>query len=77
MTVDVELMRPSDAADLARSLSTQGLSAELRNDGHVVVSADDIAGVEHAVEGWAAARGLPFVSHHLDGQRVVLCPPGS
>lgn len=78
MTVDVELTRTADAPDLARSLAAQGFETDVRGKpGHVLVSADDVVGVEHALEDWTAERGLPFVPYHLDEQRVVLCPPGS
>ena len=78
MRVDVELPRSSDAEDLAQSLTAQGIDADvLEEPCHVAVAAADLATVEHALEGWTAERGLPFVPQQLDGRRVVLSPPGS
>jgi hypothetical protein len=78
MRVDVELPRSSDAEDLARSLTAQGIEADvLVKPCHVAVTADDLAAVEHALEGWTAERGLPFVPQQLDEGHVVLSPPGS
>jgi len=76
MKVDIELTRSSDAADLARSLTAQGIEADVL-DGHVAATADDLAHVEHALDRWTAERGLPFVPQHVDERHVVLCPPGS
>jgi hypothetical protein len=77
MTVDVELTRTTDAAGLAETLTAHGYSANADDGGHVFVEADDLAGVEHALEDWTAERGLPFVAHALGDDRLVLCPPGS
>jgi hypothetical protein len=78
MTVDVKCVRTSDAPDLVRSLAEQGFQADIvAAEGHIAVSADDLPGVEHALERWAAERGLPFVPHLVDERHVVLCPPGS
>jgi hypothetical protein len=78
MTVDVELTRTTDASDVARVLTAQGFTADaVDGAGRVVVRAGDLAGVEHALEDWAAEQGLPFVAHTLGADRLVLCPPGS
>jgi hypothetical protein len=77
MTVEVECVRTSDAPDLVRSLASQGFQDVVAEEGHIVVTADDLAGVEHALGVWAADRGLPFVPHLVDTTHVVLCPPGS
>lgn len=78
MTIDVECVRTSDAPDLVRSLAARGFQAEVvAEEGHIAITADDLAGVEHALEEWAAERGLPFVPHLVDEEHVVLCPPGS
>jgi hypothetical protein len=77
MKVHIELTRGSDAEDLARSLTAQGIQAEVLNDpDRVVAVADDIALVEHAVEDWTAERGLPFVPLVVDDKHVVVTPPG-
>ena len=78
MKVDIEVARSSDAADLAQSLTAQGIQADvLTEPDRVTATADDLALVEHAVEGWTAERGLPFVPLHVSEQHVVLSPPGS
>ncbi len=78
MRVDIELARSSDAEDLAQSLTAQGIQADVRTDpDRVTATADHLALVDHAVEDWAAERGLPFVPLHVDEQHVVLSPPGS
>ena len=78
MTVDVELTRTTDASDLAAALTAQGFSVDaVAGSGHILVHAGDLAGVEHALEDWTASCGLPFVSHVLGEDRLVLCPPGS
>jgi hypothetical protein len=78
MKVHIELTRSSDAEDLARSLTAQGIQAEVLPDpDRVSATADDLALVEHAVEDWTAERGLPFVLLHVDDGHVVLSPPGS
>jgi hypothetical protein len=76
--VDIEVARSSDAADLAQSLTSQGIPADvLTEPDRVTATADDLGLVEHAVENWAAERGLPFVPLHVDEQHVVLSPPAS
>jgi hypothetical protein len=76
MTVDVECARTADAPELAAALAAGGLDTELdERSGELHVRADDLLGVEHAVEQWAAERGLPFVPYVVDDQRVVLAPP--
>lgn len=78
MKVDIDVARSSDAEDLAQSLTAQGIQADvLTEPDRVTATADDLALVEHAVEGWTAERGLPFVPQHVDEHHVVLCPPGS
>jgi hypothetical protein len=78
MKVHIELTRSSDAEDLARSLTAQGIQAEVLSDpDRVAAVADDLAAVEHAVEDWTAERELPFVPMHVDDRHVVLSPPGS
>jgi hypothetical protein len=78
MRVDIEVARSSDAEDLAQALTAQGIQADvLTEPDRVTVTADDLALVEHAVEGWSAERGLPFVPLQVDEQHVVLSPPGS
>jgi hypothetical protein len=78
MKVHIELTRGSDAEDLARSLTAQGIHAEVLSDpDRVSAVADDLALVEHAVEDWTAERGLPFVPLVVDDKHVVLTPPGS
>jgi len=77
MTVEVEVTRTTDATDLADALKAHGFSADADEEGCVVVEADDLGSVEHAVEAWVAERGLPFVAHTLGDDRLVLCPPGS
>jgi hypothetical protein len=78
MRVDIELARSSDVEDLAQSLTAQGIKADvLTESNRIAATADDLALVEHAVEGWTAERGLPFVPLHVDEQHVVLSPPGS
>jgi len=78
MRVDIELTRSSDAEDLARSLTAQGIPADVLSDpDRVAATADDVGRVDHALEDWTAERGLPFVPQHVDEQHVVLCPPGS
>jgi hypothetical protein len=77
MTVEIEVTRTNDAADLARALNGNGFSAKADGDGCVVVEADDLVGVEHALEDWTAERELPFVTRALGDDRIVLCPPGS
>jgi len=77
MTVHVELTRTTDAADLAEALAAHGFSAEADDNGCVVVQANDLAGVEHALDDWTAERGLPFVAHPVGDAGLVLCPPGS
>jgi len=76
--VDIELVRSSDAEDLARSLTAQGIQANvLTEPDRVSATADDPTLIDHALEGWTAERGLPFVPQHVDARHVVLCPPGS
>ena len=78
MTVDVELTRTADASDLVRALTAQGFAVDaVADSGHVLVQADDLTGGGHALEDWTASRGLPFVSHVVGEDRLVLCPPGS
>jgi hypothetical protein len=78
MRVDIELTRSSDAEDVARSLTAQGIPADVLTDpDRVAAMADDLASVEHALEEWTAERGLPFVPQQVDEQHVVLSPPGS
>jgi hypothetical protein len=78
MRIDIELARSSDAEDLAQSLNAQGIQADvLTEPARVTATAENLALVEHAVEDWAAERGLPFVPQHVDEQHVVLSPPGS
>ena len=78
MRVEIEVARSSDAEDLAQSLTAQGIQADvLTEPDRVATTADDLAVVEHALEGWTAERGLPFVPLQVDEQHVVLSPPGS
>ncbi|HEU0304285.1 MAG TPA: hypothetical protein VFR32_06875 [Gaiellaceae bacterium] len=78
MRVHIEVVRTTDAEDLARSLAAQGIHADvLTEPDRVAATADDVALVDHAVEDWTAERGLPFVPQHVDERHVVLCPPGS
>jgi hypothetical protein len=77
MKVDIELTRTSDAEDLVQSLSAKGIEAELAEPDRVTAKAEDFVLVEHAVEEWAADRGLPFVPMQVDDRRVVVSPPGA
>ena len=77
MSVDVEVSRSCDAIDLARALAAQGFEANVQETGHVEVAADDLTAIEHALDGWVAEKGLPFVPHLADDGRVVLTPPAS
>jgi hypothetical protein len=78
MKVHIELTRSTDAEDLARSLTAQGIQAEVLTDpDRVTAMAEDLAVVEHAVEDWTAERGLPFVPQVVDDRHVVVSPPGS
>ena len=78
MRVDIEVARSADAEDLAQSLAAQGIKADvLTKPDRVAATADAVALVEHAVEEWAAERGLPFVPLHVNERHVVLSPPGS
>ena len=76
--IHIEVTRSSDAEDLARSLTAQGIVANVLSDPYRVTAvADDLTLVEHAVEDWTAERGLPFVPLHVDEKHFVLSPPGS
>ena len=76
MTVAIELTRTCDAADIVEALAARGLQAQLlAGDGHVLVRADDVVEVEHALDAWTLERGLPFVPFQIDERTVVLAPP--
>lgn len=78
MTVAIELARTADAPDLAQALAASGLRTDMREDCcELTAFADSVVSVEHAVEAWAASRGLPFVLHLVGEDRVVLAPPAS
>ena len=78
MRVNIEVARSSDAEDLAQSLTAQGIRADvLTKPDRVAATAGNVALIDHAVDGWTAERGLPFVPLHVDDQHVVLSPPGS
>ncbi len=78
MKVHIEVTRSSDAEDLARSLTAQGIVANVLSDPYRLTAvADDLTLVEHAVEDWTAERGLPFVPLQVDEKHFVLSPPGS
>jgi hypothetical protein len=78
MTVAVELMRTTDAPDLALILAEHGLEADARGGScELMVLADSVVSVEHAVEDWTASRGLPFVPYLVGVDRVIVAPPGS
>jgi hypothetical protein len=77
MKVEIELTRSADAEDLVQSLSAQGIEATVTEADCVTANAEDFALVEHAVEEWTVERGLPFVPMLVDGNRVVVSPPGS
>ena len=72
--VDIELTRSSDAEDLTRSLTAQGIPADLLPEpGHVEATAEDLAFVGHAVEDWTAERGLPYACVPASG--MMTFPP--
>jgi hypothetical protein len=77
MTVEIEVTRTADASDLAKALAAQGFVADTEGAGCIRVEAESCAHIEHALEDWTAARGLPFVPQVVDDQHVVLAPPGS
>ena len=78
MTIAIELTRAGDAPDLALILAEHGLDADVRGGScELMVLADDVVSVEHAVEAWTASRGLPFVPFLVGRDRVVVAPPGS
>jgi hypothetical protein len=78
VTVSVELARTGDAPDLALILAEHGLEADVRGGScELVVVADDIVSVEHAVDAWTASRGLPFVPYLVGADRVIVAPPPS
>lgn len=78
MTVAIELARASDAPDLALILAEHGFEADVRGGScELIVLADDVVSVEHAVDEWTASRGLPFVPYLVGSDRVVVAPPGS
>ncbi len=61
-------------------MTAQGIQANVLSDpdpDRVTAVADDLALVEHAIEGWTAERGLPFVPLLVDEKHFVLSPPGS
>jgi hypothetical protein len=76
MTVAVELTRSCDAPDVARALQALGLETQLGSgNGNLLVRADDLAQVEHALDSWMLERGLPFIPIQIDEQTVVVAPP--
>jgi hypothetical protein len=78
MKVDIELTRSSDAEDLAQSLNAHGIPADvLTEPDRVSATAADLSLVEHALDEWAAERGLPFVPQQVSEEHVVFSPPGS
>jgi hypothetical protein len=77
MTVEVEVARTADAEDLAQSLSAGGFRADAGEAGRIRVEVEACSEIEHALEDWAAERGLPFVPQCLDDEHVVIAPPGS
>ncbi|HEX7082771.1 MAG TPA: hypothetical protein VF186_01505 [Gaiellaceae bacterium] len=82
-TIVVELPRPGLRQELCDSLESQGLVTEVVSDGEVVELrvhfADEreklVCDTAHAIEGWLAARELPFVVERADGG-CLLRPPG-
>ncbi len=77
MTIEIELTRTADTGDLAQALSAKGFETDTPGSGCIRVEAADCTVVAHALESWAAERGLPFVPQHLDERHLVLSPPGS
>ena len=76
MTIAIELTRAVDGPDVLAALAERGLSGELSEDGRgLIVSADDVPGVGHALEAWASAQGLPFVPVQIDPSSYALAPP--
>lgn len=76
MTVAIELTRPCDAPDVIEALTACGLETSLvAGNGHLLVRADNVIEVEHALDAWTMERGLPFVPFQVDERTVVLAPP--
>ena len=78
-TIRVEVARRCDARGVLDALGTHGLTAtlvEVNGSWEIDIAGDDEVEVGHALDDWAADRGVPFVAMKVGERRLAVRPPG-
>jgi hypothetical protein len=79
-SIRIEVARACDTDDVIDALGAHGMDATLVEAGEgveiAVPSEGDVSNVSHALDDWAAARGVPFVAVPCGERRLTVRPPG-